>query len=47
MPVKKGIAVKTLAEKSKIKAWQSGAFNTATATDHSAFQERTPWLPQV
>jgi hypothetical protein len=36
MPVKKGIAVKTLAEKSKIQTWQRGAINTATATDHSA-----------
>jgi len=32
---------------SKLEAWQSGAINTATATDHSAFRERTPWLPQV
>jgi hypothetical protein len=40
MPVKKGIAVKTLKEKSKIEAWQSGAINTATATDHTPERDR-------
>src|ERR1035441_4277889 len=31
----KGISVKSLMEESKIEAWQSGAINTATATDHT------------
>jgi hypothetical protein len=40
MPVKKGIAVKTLAEKSKIKAWQDGVLSTAPATDHTPEKDR-------
>src|ERR1035441_5600504 len=35
MPVKKGIAVKTLVEKSKIEAWQDVLLSPAPATDHT------------
>ena len=39
MPVKKGIAVKMLAEKRKIEAWQDGV-KTAPATDHTPDRDR-------
>jgi integrase len=40
VPVRKEFAAKMLPEESKIEAWQSGAINTATATDHTPERDR-------